>query len=593
MKTYNTMNVTSSPITILDKDLRDVVFEVPLYQREYSWELEQISDLFYDIQNSDPDEGHFLGSLLLYEVGAVRQIIDGQQRLTTVFLFLHSILKALNAIDDKSDMVKDGISTIQPIIYQKKKRVSDQSTSIEPRLTTGNRDKKLFKAILQGQELKGKKDGRRKSHKLLINAVEEFIDPKIKGILQSDGVTALSFFLDQITACQYIVMTAQKAEDQKLLFKTLNSRGAKLSESDLIKNEVCNSVTGNDKEKKIQEAVTLWDEMREILDKDNANVDLFLFHFINSLPNAQKIRHEIILKVSGKDVEQDRIIEKPNNYPPIPEKFVFAAYESILKGIGDPIIFLDELKFAASLYVIISNPTVNKFEKHDKSFIYLQGLKALNITKCYPLLLRGKQLLNQKNFEKLAKSIEALSLKHSLTKREPKDLEKFYFEQLNTLKSDEDIDDIIGSIKQNPTMKDEETFKKHFLDAAPKSNISKMIIQRIIKHHQEAVDFSQKNIWFEHIMPQTPDGKWNLLTEGGNRDKYEVYVHSLGNLTYLMDVKNMGASNRDFEDKQKLYYNSSLITITKELLKYTDWNFDTIEHRQIELYNLAKDIWTI
>lgn len=585
------MNVTSSPITIIDKDLRDVVFEVPLYQREYSWELEQISDLFYDIQNSDPDEGHFLGSLLLYEIDNVRQIIDGQQRLTTIFLFLHSIYKALQDIEEKDEMVRDGISTIEPIIYQKKKRVSDTNKSIEPRLTTGNRDKKLFKAILQRLELKGKKDGRRKSHKLLINAVEEFIDPKIKGILQSEGVKALSFFLDQIVACQYIVMTAQKAEDQKLLFKTLNSRGAKLSESDLIKNEVCNNIKGSDLEKKISEAVSIWDEMREMLDKDNANVDLFLFHFINSLPDAAKIRHTIISKVKGREIDDNKITEKPNNYPPIPEKFVFAAYEYKLKNTTDIIQFLDELKLAASVYVTISNPTPNKFEKNDKSFIYLQGLKALNITKCYPLLLKGKQLLNQKNFERLVKGIEALSLRHSITKREPKDLEKFYFELLTSLKSDNDIDDIINNIKQNPTMREEERFRKDFIQVVPKQNVSKMIIQRLITFKQEAIDFSQKNIWFEHIMPQTPDGEWKELAL--DKDRYETYVHSLGNLTYLMDVKNMGASNKDFKRKKEDYYKESTINLTKSLCDVDVWNFQAIEERQMKLFDIANEVWKI
>ena len=89
------MKVSQEPVKITDI-LKDKTFTVPLYQREYSWNLEQVSDLYYDIADSD-DNGHFLGSLLLYdsENSLKMEIVDGQQRMTTLFLLLFSTLKAL------------------------------------------------------------------------------------------------------------------------------------------------------------------------------------------------------------------------------------------------------------------------------------------------------------------------------------------------------------------------------------------------------------------------------------------------------------------------------------------------------------------
>ena len=88
MENHSTMKVTQSPNS-LEQVLGNFNFEVPLYQREYSWELEQVSDLFYDIDNAQEDEGYFLGSILLYvkdETKKLMEVIDGQQRLTTIFL---------------------------------------------------------------------------------------------------------------------------------------------------------------------------------------------------------------------------------------------------------------------------------------------------------------------------------------------------------------------------------------------------------------------------------------------------------------------------------------------------------------------------
>ena len=79
------MKVSNEPISISDI-LKDKIFTVPLYQREYSWTLDQVSDLYYDILGAE-GESHFLGSLLLYknqDYSKKTEIVDGQQRVTTL-----------------------------------------------------------------------------------------------------------------------------------------------------------------------------------------------------------------------------------------------------------------------------------------------------------------------------------------------------------------------------------------------------------------------------------------------------------------------------------------------------------------------------
>lgn len=582
-----TMKVTSEPVTIDDKDLRDCVFHVPLYQREYSWDLEQISDLFEDIENSSEGDEHFLGSILLFAKDEVnREIIDGQQRLTTIFLILFSLRTALKKIEDENDKrVERGINIIDSILYQRSKKAAIIDTGNEPRLTTGKRDKKLFRAILKGEEVENIKDGnikdrRRKSHKLLLNALYNFIDNKVEKIVKADGATGLLNFLDKVTSCEYIVMTAEKKEDQILLFKTLNSRGRALSESDLIKNEVCKDPKGGTTD---EEAVQLWDEMREILEKSNANVDSFLFHYINSLPDAQSLRKEIDTKITVK--------KKGDNYPPIPEKFINTAYDKKLKSISNTSTFLEGLKFAASNYVDIYTPADTK----EKAYIYLTGLRAMNITKCYPLLLRGKEILSPKNFELLAKALECISFRHYILKKEPKELEKFYYSIISKLNSDTDIQIVIDDIKQHSSVsvKSEDKFKKEFEVAAPKSNISKMILARIVMVDSENinVNWQSKDVHLEHIMPQTPKNEWLKLRDK-DAELYELSLNRLGNLTLLKGKINMGISNNNFSEK-KIGYEKSRLNINHDILASKKWDFDTIDDRQTKLYDLAKDIWVI
>lgn len=573
------MKVTSEPITIDDKELKDCVFNVPLYQREYSWDLEQISDLFNDINDSYEGNEHFLGSILLFARDSVnRDIIDGQQRLTTIFLILWSIRKALFKLNDGTDdRAEQGLKIIDNILYKRIRKASVIDNSNEPRLTTGKRDKNLFRAILRGENLesKGIKDGRKKSHKLLTNAIL-FIDTKVEQVVKSDGITGLLELLDKVTFCQYIVMTAEKQEDQKLLFKTLNSRGVELSESDLIKNEICSNLKGGTTD---EEAIQLWDETRDLLEKTNANIDIFLFHFINSITDSQDIRQTIEVSITKKKTTE--------SYPPIPEKMIFSAYAEKIKRISRTSDFLEELKFNALNYIDIYSPD----EKDNSSYIFLNSLRAMNITKCYPLLLRGKKVLNSKNFDLLSKAVECISFRHSILKKDPKELERFYYLLLSKLKSDNEIEVVIEDIKQHQSVKNEDNFKREFTLSSPKSNVSKMILSRIVQLDSEAINWQSKDIHLEHIMPQTVKGEWAILKDS-SEELYDMSVNRLGNLTLIKGKINISVSNNDFSDKKKQYEKSRL-NINHDIMVSEKWDFDTIDNRQTNLYNLAKDIWKL
>ncbi len=564
--------------------LENAPLEVPIYQREYSWELEQVSDLYHDIDNSNEDSPLYLGSFLFYSSDNKVEIIDGQQRLTTIFLIMYCIKERIeewfttieNPDEDTRTRYRTNVDRVTNFIYKKSGKGWDVTKTKELYLTTGRRDRDLFKSILQNADFAKQKDGRRKSHKLLLNAYN-FINNKTKS---AGEIKKLIEYLDKINDCLYIAMKTTQKEDQKMLFKTLNSRGIALSESDLIKNEICTKIkSASDSKDEIESAVSIWDEMRETIESPKANVDLFLFHYINQLEDALDIRKHLD-KRSSYSTDQD------NLSPFISEKMVFSAYEYKIATTTDINRFLNDLKEKAEYY--------SEFYKPQKLSVpyttYLEGLRAMNLTKCYPLLLRGREKLSIKNFERLTKAIEAISLKHSILSKEPKDLEKFYYQDLlRKLQSDKDIDDIINKIKSHSSLTEENRFEELFCSAAPK--FGRMIIKRIIQSSKdEMLDFSPSVLTFEHIMPQTVKGEWKILKES-NEDLYDEYLNRLGNLTFIKYDKNIGASNRDFVDKKEYYKNS--IPFNKSLLDYPKWDFEEIDNRQKYLYSLAKEIWKI
>jgi len=563
------MKVSQEPVKITDI-LKDKRFTVPLYQREYSWNLDQVSDLFYDILEIDNEGGHFLGSLLLFHENRSNsmEIVDGQQRMTTIFLLLFSILRIL----EKSDKTK-AIERIKTLLFVVDPNdLSEDSGSTEPRMETGKRDKKLFKSIIKGQDYNTHKDGRRASHKNLTNTLI-FFESRLIEIQQENGFEGLIKLTQKIITSEFIVMTAEKQSDKLLLFKTINARGLDLTQSDLIKNEVCHHLDKD--EQGMDEAIEIWDEIKNIIEDKKGNLDTFIFHYINSLENSQELRQEL-------DRKRGVIKWEKKNYPPVPEKYIFEIYSIEIRERGVDK-FLAHILSSAKTYVEFIQPSNDK--------IYLNSLKSMNVNKCFPLLLSSsRKISEEKNFIKLCKYIDSLTFRHSILRNDPKELEKFYYDLSDMLEDDSKVDEVLSKIKTHSNFKDEERFKNEFIYANPKSSVSKMILSRIVREHSESIDWTNKDTHIEHIMPQKPKGEWlELFKKDG--DEYKDFLDRLGNLTILQDKNNIRARNKDFSDK-KVFYETSRLSITHSLREYKKWDYEEITKRQEALYELAKDIWS-
>lgn len=334
------MKVSQEPIKLANL-LESMILKVPLNQREYSWTLDEVSDLYYDLIESELDNtsaGHFLGALLLYRPENKRysEVFDGQQRLTTLFLFLYTILNELKA-SNKNKAIQKLMSLLFIIDPND---LSDDINSSEPRLEIAKRDKKLFKSIIKGENYEVHKDGRKKSHRNLTNALE-FFKNHVTEIHKNEGLDALVELTSKIIKCEFIVMTAEKEADLLLLFKTINARGRELTQADMIKNELCHHIDDDD----VYDFIDQWDEIRTELEKNSGDLDTFLFHYINSIDESQELRQV-------KDKKRGITNWKKNNYPPVPEKLVFDIYCDYIKSVGAQK-FIDNLKLAVQHYVLL------------------------------------------------------------------------------------------------------------------------------------------------------------------------------------------------------------------------------------------------
>lgn len=396
------MKVTQEPIGISDV-LKDKSFRVPIFQREYSWNLEQVSDLYYDIFETELNDSHFLGSLLLFKDSSkkIMEVIDGQQRLTTIFLLLFSIIEEFK----NSNEFTPAIEKLKSLVFVSNPNdLLGENLSSEPRLETSKRDKQLFKSILKGEDFLIHRDGRRNSHKNLTNALN-FFKSKIAEIRSKDELKGVLVFAQKVIQSKFIIMTAEEQSDKILLFKTVNARGLELTQGDLIKNELCRYIADGD----LDEMVQIWDDVRELIEDNKGKLDTFLFHHINSLDYIQDERKKLDKKRKLKNWDK-------KNYPPVPEKYLFDMYCRVIEK-ESPERFLKTLKSSSLDYIEFINPSNNQ--------VFLSSLKAMGVNKCFPLLLDVKNKFSAKEFENFTHLIDSLTFRHSVLRKDPKELESF------------------------------------------------------------------------------------------------------------------------------------------------------------------------
>ena len=221
--------------------LSDKFLKVPLYQRSFAWEKENVKELFDDITNSYPDE-YFIGTIVVTEKGDCLEIVDGQQRIVTVSLFFIAVRDFLKEIGEveKANAIEGEFILKQSYRDEEKKQ----------RLTLNDVDNEFYvKALIRNESA----DPSRASHDRLMNAYN-FLKGYIENKYRSEGLDGLLNLVDFLKdKLLIIIVTVSDDVNAFTVFETLNDRGLILSQTDLIKNYLFNKAGD-----RIEEAKDKW-----------------------------------------------------------------------------------------------------------------------------------------------------------------------------------------------------------------------------------------------------------------------------------------------------------------------------------------------
>lgn len=537
-------------------------YEIPYFQREFSWGKDDWDDLLEDtIKAMKEKKGHFFGFMTFKKAqDAAIPIIEGQQRLTTVSILLSVVRDLLLEMNEEywKRLNEE---------YIKSTDILNPETPPFFKLILSEMNKDFFRKFIQEEDIPSKKIEKFKTEKkvnlsndLIFKCYKFFYDELKKKTEKMDNKGTKDYLIEVVRTVlrEFIVITAEVADSYAAynIFQTLNDRGLDLTVTDLLKIYLFDKV-GNS----WREAKEKWDAIREILSVVNTNA--FLRHYWLSTHGV------------------------------VQEKHLLNEIASHIKTKAEVFKFLEDLKGEAEAYEALLNPKIDYWA--NKSIVdLLNDLQTLTTQMTLPLLMAGSHL-QDKEFINLLKLCIGFTFRYlTIAEAEHKVLEKLFSEiaiglRNGTIKSSEEIKKRLSG-----EYHDDDTFMKLFAKKEIKvAKVAKYILMEIDDFLSPDKETYSDKITLEHILPRNPDKDWKEYLDKNNIEKDEL-VNRIGNLTLLLGKVNKEAQNSFFTKKRDLFYKKmTKLKINESLKEIKSWTKEDIENRQKRLAEIAVRIWKI
>lgn len=531
---------------ILTEQIRYVI---PAYQRPYSWEKSNVEQLLDDIWQAyeGNDEEYFIGSLITIERerGRLYEVVDGQQRLTTLNLIFSRLR---DAVDEPAK------SELGRRVLPKNALTGEEET---PRLTLRANDQSFFrKHVLAGEAIP---EAVRKDIYKVQDAPKqricENLDCIADFISQHDQKT-LKLLANYLLSKVYVVfVTTASLQSAYRLFNVLNARGMALSNADLIKNMLFARLNGNAAQTgDLDEA---WLELEEQIGIER--LDQFLAHHRSSILalKARKSLHE--------------------------------EFAPLVAEAASPLSFLAELNNSARNYIHIlknefDSPAIQRSVRSLRRVAFEEWVPPLLAFLNKPVSgLQEGEFIDMLERITYQNWIRRLAFSARLT---------VYFQLISAIRLGKSADDIRAIFRDNANDAEFRTLLDGEVYGRPFAHAVLLRLEEADQDESVSKDFGGK-ITIEHVLPQAlKDPYWQ---ERFTADEHRLWLHRLGNLALLAGIKNYKAQYFPFEHKKKIYAernNRVSFDTTKPILLSNDWNKEVLALRHGELVGRAARLWS-
>ncbi len=541
----------------------DFEYVIPSYQRPYAWTPDQAAELFDDLITffrAEEEEGYFLGSIVLIksEDSAYSQVIDGQQRLTTLTILLAAMACA-NDCEDKEEL--------RPYILEPGKKM--EGILPKPRLSLRERDRAFFAKYIQSLKLDALIDldpsslDNESQVNIRANA-KHFVQAVADALPTPEKLRAFVTFL--LTRCYLVAVSTASQESAFRVFSVMNSRGLDLQPTDIIKADTIGKLKSENDRQIYNDK---WEEMEVELTRDGFRD---LFTYIRMIYAKEKAKRILL--------EEFRAHVLPKN--PDPKVFI----DDVLEPFSDALDAIRNASYSATSHA------------EDVNY-YIKWLQRIDNSDWIPpaMLYLKEQRNKPKRVARFFELLERLAAYMHICRWNVNDRIEVYAELISDIQSGAEPDDMSQFEFSD---EDHEAFRDaldgDIYDLTPRRR--NYLILRLDSFISDgAATYDPSVLTIEHVLPQTvpADSEWR--TWWPDPAERKDWVHRLANLVPLNKKKNSAAQNYEFGPKCEIYFsgtkNVSSYALTSQVMKQKKWTPKVVEDRQQQLLEILYENWDI
>jgi len=543
-------------------------YVIPAYQRNYTWTAaKEVNQLLSDLKEvlKGNYSKHFIGIMIYLEKSLnpftrERAIIDGQQRLTTVFLMLYSI----KALLEERGMLEDAVQLENSFL------INPINKDIKFKLKPLVSDDLVYQKIVSG-DISSITETNSNVYKNYI-----FLKKQIAELANSYSLK--NEILPSVNKLYLVCVPITEDDYPQKIFESINATGEKLTASDLIRNFILMPISSDTQDEYYNK---YWKKLETLVSPNAKTLESFFRFFLMAKNRA------IVNKTAAYYAFTNWYKENINE---LGIEGIFKTIVSYAQYYND--IYLKDL---SELPVGLRGPLAEFREiASDMPAPVLMELLSIHNQMNHS----GTSLIPISSIGQIVGIINSYLMRRSLCGMDTSDISRYFPTLLKEVLADceGDYSNIVELFKKNlinrnrgnsQQMPDDKTVRDRIFNANMYSLRTWLFIflkKLESKDNPAPVDFSKLSI--EHLMPQTATTEWYTAL-GVDKDTYERNVHRIGNLTLAARPDNSKMGNKIWEYKNKVLASTSHLKINEPILEKEQWSLDDIESRT---ESLIKDI---
>ena len=547
-----------------------LTYRIPRFQRDYSWTDEEWEDLWLDLVGALEPNGepaHYMGYLVLQSADdRTFEVIDGQQRLTTISIIVLAILKNMQRMIDAGNDAEANKRRVDQIRQTYVGYLDPVTLVSRPKLTLNRNNNSYFQNFLVPLGNLPQRGFRASEH--LLRKAFEWFDRRVADLLKkragSEGMRLAQLVEDMSDRLFFTVITVTDELNAYKVFETLNARGVRLSATDLLKNYLFSVLDrGSQNDHELRNLEDRWEAMVGRLGAE-------------SFPDFLRV-HWNSRRAFARQAE------------------LFKTIRSQLDSREAVFQLLRDMEQDLDTYLALSSPEASDWPQEIKA--YASTLRTFNVRQPFPLLLAARRVFDAPDFAGLMRACVVISMRFNVICGYSTAEQERTYNAASERVANADIKTLAAALAAMPSIyPNDAAFRAAFAEKTIRTTQSRnnRVVRFILcelerQQSGQATSFTSDTFSIEHVLPQNPQAGW----EAFSNEEAEALTYRLGNMTLMQTGANKDVGNAAYAAKRAVFEQSGFAITRKLAADNAEWAPERVAAHQTWMAAQATAIWRI